>query len=39
MGSFYKQSKQLEDVIAQHTHVVAHDTNVVPFPSRRVRTV
>ena len=34
MGSFYKQTKQLEDVIAQHTHVIAHDTNVVPFPKR-----
>ena len=39
MGSFYKQSKQLEDVIAQHTHVVAHDTNVVPFPTRRIPNV
>jgi hypothetical protein len=39
MGSFYKQSKQLEDVIAQHTHVVAHDTNVVAFPARRARVV
>lgn len=38
MGSFYKQTKQLEDVIAQHTHVIAHDTNVVPFPPHRVRT-
>ncbi len=38
MGSFYKQTKQLEDVIAQHTHVIAHDTNVVPFPPKQVRT-
>jgi hypothetical protein len=37
MGSFYKQTKQLEDVIDQHTHVIAHDTNVVPFPPKRVR--
>lgn len=37
MGSFYKQSRQLEDVIAQHTHVVAHDTNVVPFPTTHGR--
>ena len=37
MGSF-KQTKQLEDVIAQHTHVIAHDTNVVPFPPKQVRT-
>ena len=34
MGSFYKQTRQLEEVIAQHSHVVAHDTNVVPFPPR-----
>jgi hypothetical protein len=37
MGSFYKQTRQLEEVIAQHTHVIAHDTNVVRFPPRRVR--
>ena len=37
MGSFYKQTKQLEDVIVQHTHVIAHDTNIVPFPPKRVR--
>jgi hypothetical protein len=37
MGSFYKQTKQLEDVIAQHTHVIAHDTNIVPFPPKRIR--
>ena len=35
MGSFYKQSKQLESVCAQHTHVIAPDSNVVPFPSLR----
>lgn len=33
MGSFYKQTQQLEEVIALHTSVVAHDTNVVPFLS------
>jgi KaiC/GvpD/RAD55 family RecA-like ATPase len=33
MGSFYKQTQQLEEVIALHTDVIAHDTNVVPFPS------
>ena len=38
LGSFYKQTKQLEDVIGQHTHVIAHDTNIVPFPPRRIRT-
>ena len=32
MGSFYKQTQQLEEVIALHTSVVAHDTNLVPFP-------
>ena len=39
MGSFYKQSGHVEDVIAQHSHVVAHDTNVVPFPARPLRSV
>jgi hypothetical protein len=38
MGSFYKQTKQLEDVIAQHSHVIAHDTSVLPFPPKRTRT-
>ena len=33
MGSFYKQTKQLEEVAALHTHVV--DTNVIEFPSGR----
>ena len=31
MGSFYKQTKQLEAVCAQHTHVVPSDSKVVPF--------
>jgi DcmR-like sensory protein len=35
MGSFYKESKKLERVIAQHTCVVQPDANVIPF--RRVR--
>jgi hypothetical protein len=35
MGSFYKQSKQLESVCAQHTHVIAPESNVVPFPHLR----
>lgn len=39
MGSFYKQSGQLEDVIAQHTHVLAHDTNVTPFSLASTRSV
>lgn len=34
MGSFYKQSAGLEDVIAQHTRVISNDVSVVPFPSR-----
>lgn len=38
MGSFYKQTGQLEQVIAQHTHVIAHDVNVASFPPRRVPT-
>lgn len=38
MGSFYKQTQQLEEVIALHTDVVAHDMNVVPFPSQRPQT-
>ncbi len=33
MGSFYKQTQLLEDVMALHTHVV--DTNIVPFPGSR----
>jgi hypothetical protein len=33
MGSFYKQTKQVEEVAALHTHVV--DTNVIEFPSGR----
>jgi KaiC/GvpD/RAD55 family RecA-like ATPase len=35
MGSFYKQTQQLEEVIALHTCVVAHDTNAVTFPPQR----
>lgn len=37
MGSFYKQSKQLQRVIAQHTEVVANESKVVPFPPRTAR--
>jgi hypothetical protein len=33
MGSFYKQTKQLEEISALHSHVV--DTNVVPFSRGR----
>jgi hypothetical protein len=33
IGSFYKQTKQLEEVAALHTHVV--DTNILEFPARR----
>ena len=32
MGSFYKQTQQLEQIAALHSHVV--ETNVVPFPAR-----
>jgi hypothetical protein len=31
MGSFYKQTQQLEEVCALHSHVVPTDRNVVPF--------
>lgn len=34
MGSFYKQTKQLEEIAAQHSHVVADESNVVPFIPR-----
>ena len=36
IGSFYKQTKQFEDVCAQHSYVVPENTNVVPF-QRRVK--
>ena len=35
MGSFYKQTKQLEDIAALHSHVV--DSNVIPFPEPKRR--
>ncbi len=35
MGSFYKQSKQLEAICEQHSHVIATDSNVLPFPHLR----
>jgi DcmR-like sensory protein len=35
MGSFYKQTKHLEDICTQHTHATMDDTNVVPFTPRR----
>lgn len=31
MGSFYKQTQQVEQIYELHSHVVATDTNVVPF--------
>jgi hypothetical protein len=34
MGSFYKQTKHLEDVSAQHTCVVPANASVVPFQRR-----
>jgi hypothetical protein len=35
MGSFYKQTQHLDAVVAQHSHVVANDTSVVPFLRKR----
>ena len=35
MGSFYKQTKHLEEIAALHSHVI--DTNVVPFPEKKIR--
>ena len=35
MGSFYKQTEQLEQIAALHSHVIG--SNVVPFPERRRR--
>jgi hypothetical protein len=34
MGSFYKQTQQLEEVRAQHSHVIPCESNVVPFERR-----
>ncbi len=36
MGSFYKQSTQIESICAQHSHVIPPDSNVVPFPHLRI---
>lgn len=39
MGSFYKQTKHLEEIAAQHSHVLADEPNVAPFmPGEVVRT-
>jgi hypothetical protein len=35
MGSFYKQTARLDEVIAQHTRVIGNDGSVVPFSGRR----
>lgn len=35
MGSFYKQSKELERVVEQHSHVLKHRSKVVPFVRKR----
>ena len=35
MGSFYKQTKQLEQVCAQHSYVVPGSATLVPFRRRR----
>lgn len=37
MGSFYKQSAGIEDVIAQHTRVISNDASMPPMPSRSSR--
>ena len=37
MGSFYKQTAGLEEIVAQHTAVVSNDTGVVPFEARSER--
>ena len=34
MGSFYKQTRHLEQVIAQHTQVIDDNPNVIRFPPR-----
>lgn len=34
MGSFYKQTMQLEAIREQHSHVIPPDSNVVPFERR-----
>ncbi len=31
MGSFYKQTRHLEEICAQHSYIVPSDTNVVPL--------
>jgi hypothetical protein len=36
MGSFYKQTKDLERIAALHSEIV--DTNVIPFPAANLRT-
>jgi hypothetical protein len=35
MGSFYKQTARLDEVIAQHTRVIGNDGSVVPFSRKR----
>ena len=39
MGNFYKETKQFDDVCAQHTQIIPHDmhdTKVIAFDPRRV---
>jgi hypothetical protein len=38
IGSFYKQTSQLEEVMQQHTHVMSATSNVVPFPEAKTGT-
>ena len=38
MGNFYKQARHLDEVCAQHTQIIPHDTNdakVIAFDSKR----
>ena len=35
MGSFYKQTQRLDEVIAQHTTVIPHDTDTARFAALR----
>lgn len=36
MGSFYKQTRQLEEVRAQHSHEIPDESRVLPFMRRTV---
>ena len=36
MGNFYKQTRQFQEICAQHTHVFGADSQSVPFEPRQV---